>query len=195
MDLGVARLVLFPTILYKSHLILTGPKLLKGKLQINFIIDLSKCMIIKDPKGNRGGLYIDYPLSFKIEFEHGQCQMELLLVFLTTLEYQEWLEVFDILLNFVNGPYAMNYTRQNEKTLMIYPKNISKSDVLIEKTSYVDFSNCYFGAIQVIQIANLGINYTTDQSVNKLTLNMKEWDTTETLLKSKFTTFHYPERH
>lgn len=135
-------------LLYKSHLLLCEVPSKRKKSEIKFIVPLSVACIYKDPREGDGGLYTNYPYSVKIVFEDNFCFFEILLSFITRIEYDVWQENLQLLINYVNGPYKMDYSSSfaRNKMVTVYPDSISPYDISLSKTSnYTKFkTSCYF---------------------------------------------------
>lgn len=135
-------------LLYKSHLLLCQVQSKRKKSDIKFIVPLSVARIYKDPREGDGGLYTNYPYSVKIAFEDNFCLFEILLCFITRIEYDVWQENLQLLINYVNGPYKMDYSSSfaRNKMVTMYPDGISPYDISLSKTSnYTKFKKyCYF---------------------------------------------------
>lgn len=134
--------------LYKSHLILSEISYRRvKKYDIKFIVPLSICSLFKDPNEKDGGLYTNFPYTTKLVFEDKFCQFEIMIINVTRKEHLVWQDHLDTLINFVNGPYTLDYSRSNtHKLLIVYPDTICPYDVSPLDASIYRRSKyfCYF---------------------------------------------------
>ncbi|KAK6202729.1 Dbl homology domain-containing protein [Scheffersomyces amazonensis] len=148
----------FTAILYKSHLVLASLgrySLIRNaeKSRIQFIIPLSKCQFIKDLKDSDGGLYYKNLYSSKIIFEERYCHYEILLTFSNLHEFDVWSNYLDSHINYINGPYAMDFSTTYNLSLCKFPNSIIPYNVSIDHTSSKLTKPCYFKQTMIIIIS------------------------------------------
>lgn len=141
-----AKLVTYGAILYKTHLILTKYKIYKRKMDIEVLIDLSKCKISQELQDFEGGIFSYDPFKFKIIFEYKIFQHEIMFVFLNNLEFDIWLNQLNSLVNVVNGPYNMDFSRAKERTFNVVPRDIGFYDIRLMsfRNPSPIVNRCYF---------------------------------------------------
>lgn len=73
-------------------------------------------------------------------------QFEILMSFMNRQEYEIWVTQLKLLIDIVNGPYAMDYSRRKENLLIIFPEDIGYYDICVkDQTNIIDLiNNCYF---------------------------------------------------
>ncbi|RLV93353.1 hypothetical protein JA1_002531 [Spathaspora sp. JA1] len=141
------KIATYPTILFKSHLIICDnvkSRRYPYKHNIKFVIPLSKCQLVTDLK-NYGGIFCKYPYVLKLLFEDYDCQYEFGLIFLTELEFSIWGNLLDTLVNHVNGPCTMNFKQDQIKYVCKFPQEICCFDVDLESQNFEkNCKRCYF---------------------------------------------------
>lgn len=151
--LNKLNLSTYGAILYKSFLILTNIDLRKRQLDISILIDLSKSSLLQNYQDFDGGMYCSDEKSFKILFEYEVYQFELLMIFINRHEYEIWLSHLDILINVVNGPYNMDYSRRKDNLRVKLPQDIAYYDIYVNnQEDFIKSSkNCYFKKLICIE--------------------------------------------
>lgn len=142
-------------LLFKSHLILCEYRR-NRPFTIKFMIPLAYSKLSMSFDDIDGGLCSKYPYTFKIIFEIGLSQYEVMFAAISRIEYEVWRSNLEVLINVVNGPYAMNYSNKhdglsvvNRVTLKINPYDISLTSVDPQKRSA-----CYFKRLILVRIYN-----------------------------------------
>ncbi|KAK6454432.1 uncharacterized protein RJT20DRAFT_58529 [Scheffersomyces xylosifermentans] len=136
------------SVLYKSHLLLVD--MTKGnkskKNPVKFLVPLSKCKIICNYTEMEGGL-ISFSLRvIKLIFEIKLKQYEILLHFVSNAELKVWSDYLEMLVNFVNGPYKLDYSGANYDVLSVFPPGLNPYEInLLNTANYAKYKNsCYF---------------------------------------------------
>lgn len=158
--------------LFKTHLILTNVSKY-NKFDVKFLIPLSICQIYStdsnlDVDLNDGGIYTRFKNSFKLKFENNFKLFEILLISIDKFEYDIWFEKLNLLINFINGPYKLDYSiskinkdfNLNFNISIIKPNLMQCFDIKLSNNSILlskeVLKACYFNEIIPIRIA---INY------------------------------------
>lgn len=155
----------FGAFLFKTHLVLAS--ILKyNKYEVKFLIPLSICKIVEST-GMVGGLFTNYPDSFKLIFEYRYTLIELLCLQYDEVEYEIWKDKLDVSVNFVNGPYSFDYSSSKINEEMgthcstIVPHYTQPFDANLNKVGSMRFnifSQCYFSEILSITVEKIPIN-------------------------------------
>lgn len=142
-------------LLFKSHLILCEYRR-NRPFTIKFMIPLAYSKLSMSFDDIDGGLCSKYPYAFKIIFEIGLSQYEVMFAAISRIEYEGWRSNLEVLINVVNGPCAMDYSNKddglsivNRVTLKINPYDISLTSLDPQKRSA-----CYFKRLILVRIYN-----------------------------------------
>lgn len=148
-------------ILFKSHLLIVEP--LKGvRNVIKFIIPLAYAKVVSSY--NSEGLYLDCDFSFKIIFEEAYGLYEVLFVSLNAKEHHCWLDHLSMLIDVVNGPYALDYAASKSKessgfkTFVLFPSSMRPLDIHSASKCLGGrgFHGCYFRKLIVVHVEKGG---------------------------------------
>lgn len=147
----------FTVIVFKSHLLLINST---GSWRKNqppkFLIPLAKAKIVVDMNQWDGGMYSRYPYSFKIVYEKGFCQYEILLAAISNREYVIWKNQLETLINVVNGPYKMDFSAGSGLDLVTSePETLCPSSISLKLKDTKKKIDCYFRAPISIGIHNM----------------------------------------
>lgn len=143
----------FAALAFKSHLVLSDLKR-NRQCNIKFIIPLSKSNLIEDTKECEGGLTSGYPYSFKLLFERKTNQYEIFFAAIQLKELQIWRDLLRVLINVVNGPYKMDFSKSCGELSLVdeIPDEISPYNCFLNETKIN--SKCYFKRPICIKIFN-----------------------------------------
>ncbi|CUM64059.1 uncharacterized protein PRCAT00001647001 [Priceomyces carsonii] len=134
----------FGCFLFKSHFVLCDMNEKKfKKFIVKFIIPLASCKILKNSEEIMDGLQSSFPYLFKIIFEHKMCHYEILLLAITRAEQDIWYDSLNVLINFVNGPYELDFSKNDSQQLITYPSFMSPYDAHSSISQEVRIS-CYY---------------------------------------------------
>lgn len=147
----------FFVVAFKSHLLLCDNNVTRKTHQApKFLIPLSRCQLIAGKSDWNGGLFSQYPNAFKIVFEKNYCQYELLFAAIDKQEYEVWNAQLNTLINFVNGPYNMDFSSLDEGVdlITVCPDALSPLNISLDLQDSKKKADCYFQTSKVIIIRN-----------------------------------------
>lgn len=138
-------------ILFKSHLMCCDLHLFamfgrRKHLKVRFLIPLSRCKLCLRSEEIENGLNTIFPYTIKLEIEVGYLHYEVMLVCLTKREHLLWGQHLATFVNEVNGPYELDFSKQDSPQITILPDKIVPSDLFLNdtKTYQENKLNCYF---------------------------------------------------
>ncbi|EGV64914.1 hypothetical protein CANTEDRAFT_134219 [Yamadazyma tenuis ATCC 10573] len=143
-------------VLFKSYLILSGLSFSSWFGKVKFVIPLAQCKLIENILDSTGGIFCWFPQSFKMIYEIGKCQYEIVIANITESEYSTWLSTLQTLVNFVNGPYTMDFSNLNDncESVACVPKNTSPYNIWPEAGNAIYQKSCYYNQPMTVSICN-----------------------------------------